>query len=643
MDEILEQLILSLPNSPTTLSKSNIQKIHSYLPVPSNYKIIWADITSFGGYPCGLIITDKALITKASKKEVKNNNELIKKQNKIEKKKNASPKIQYRIIPWEYFSPEDYEIEKSDSESQEIEYFLKSRGIELAKFKGKAFFDAFNSYKDYVNKQQAMAEDALRNSTFSSINTVNTEGVLFNATYGKDTTKTGHGIYAEEAGSLIDKIYGEDSTVVGRDNAKNGPDKIVNSEAVQCKYCKTANQSIDACFRKDPTTGKKVFRYLDLNNEPMKIEVASDQYIDAINRMKNKIVNGEVPGVDDANKAYDIVRKGKITYTQAKNLAKAGTIESLTYDTVTGAINCVSVFGISAVVTFSTVLWSTHDINKAAKTALLTGIQVYGLTFLGGILASQLSRTAIPSAINPFISNFVQHVNPQIVQNVVNSFRTLAGKSPIYGASAQKSFVKFLNSTAITQCAMFIVFAIPDTYRVLFSKISLSQYFKNMSSLSTSFIASTVASISIGAKAGQVVGEKFGKKAGAAAGMAIGAVGGLTASCTTRAIGRLFKEDDFVIYSRLINAILINCCIEYMLSSEEMDVLLDILNDDEKNLKQLYEKLINSTSQEQDIISFITPKIQEVINKRNVVNNTDEEISDVMESIIMNGGLSYAM
>ena len=125
--------------------------------------------------------------------------------------------------------------------------------------------------------------------------------------------------------------------------------------------------------------------------------------------------------------------------------------------------------------------------------------------------------------------------------------------------------------------------------------------------------------------------------------MAIGAVGGLTASCATRAIGRLFKEDDFVIYSRLINAILINCCIEYMLSSEEMDVLLDMLNDDEKNLKQLYEKLINSSSQEQDIISYITPIIQEVISKRNVVNNTDEEISDVMESIIMNGGLSYAM
>ena len=68
MDKILEQLISSLPNSPTTLSKSNIQKIHSYLPVPSDYKIIWADISSFGGYPCGLIITDKALITKASKK-----------------------------------------------------------------------------------------------------------------------------------------------------------------------------------------------------------------------------------------------------------------------------------------------------------------------------------------------------------------------------------------------------------------------------------------------------------------------------------------------------------------------------------------------------------------------------------------------
>ena len=40
----------------------------------------------------------------------------------------------------------------------------------------------------------------------------------------------------------------------------------------------------------------------------------------------------------------NIVREGKLTYNQALNLAKVGTIESITFDAYTGAVNCLSVF-----------------------------------------------------------------------------------------------------------------------------------------------------------------------------------------------------------------------------------------------------------------------------------------------------------
>ena len=40
----------------------------------------------------------------------------------------------------------------------------------------------------------------------------------------------------------------------------------------------------------------------------------------------------------------NIVREGKLTYNQALNLAKAGTIESITFDAYTGGVNCLSVF-----------------------------------------------------------------------------------------------------------------------------------------------------------------------------------------------------------------------------------------------------------------------------------------------------------
>lgn len=251
---------------------------------------------------------------------------------------------------------------------------------------------------------------------------------MFNAAYGADQTKTGHGIYAEEAGAILDKLAGEQSTVVGRDNAKNGPDKIVDSSPIQCKYCKQAYNSVDACFKKNPQTGTKSFRYYDLNGNAMKVEVPADQYAQAIEYMKTRISDGQVPGVTDPNAAYDIIRKGKLTYNQALNLAKAGTIESITFDAYTGAVNCLSVFGISAVVSFAQTYWVTKDYKKAAKSAIFTGVQVYGMAFAGGIIASQLSRTGLASALNPLATEISKSISPQMAQEIINAFNMLTSE-----------------------------------------------------------------------------------------------------------------------------------------------------------------------------------------------------------------------
>lgn len=101
-----------------------------------------------------------------------------------------------------------------------------------------------------IIEQREQADSTVENSTFSAINSVNVEGVMFNAAYGADQSKSGHGIYAEEAGTILDRLAGEQSSVVGRDNAKNGPDKIVNASPIQCKYWKTAYSTVDACFKK---------------------------------------------------------------------------------------------------------------------------------------------------------------------------------------------------------------------------------------------------------------------------------------------------------------------------------------------------------------------------------------------------------
>ena len=84
--------------------------------------------------------------------------------------------------------------------------------------------------------------------------------------------------------------------------------------------------------------------------------------------------------------AYDIIRKGKLTYNQALNLAKAGTIESITFDVATGAVTCLSAFGISSVAAFAQVFWVTKDYKKAAKSALYTAFRFMVLRLREGSL-----------------------------------------------------------------------------------------------------------------------------------------------------------------------------------------------------------------------------------------------------------------
>lgn len=235
-------------------------------------------------------------------------------------------------------------------------------------------------------------------------------------------------------------------------------------------------------------------------------------------------------------------------------------------------------------------------------------------------------------------------MSPQLVQEIVNAFRALAGKKAIYGAAAQKSFAKFLGSTAITQGIMFFVFTIPDTYKAISRKISGSQYWKNMTSLAVSFMCSIAATTATGAALGKTIGEKINKKVGSAIGLVAGVVGGALGGTAVKAIGNLLHEDDAIITARLFNAVLLNQFIDYMLTPEEQDLIITMLNDEENKLRDLQQSLLKSDHQEQDIVDYLEPKIHKIIKKRHVIGADKEaEMSSSISSIVLEGELAYGM
>lgn len=629
MDRFIEQMISEMSKSPTELSPKNIEKIHEYMPVPNDFKILWADINSFGGYPSGIVLTNKGVISKAPRPTIK--------EKKKQKKNEMIYQIPYQVILWEYFDPSDFVCGKSEDDSC---YVVKYDDLVVTVFHDESLMDFFKKYEEKLRMDEELSNLLVDGAVYSEIETFNMESVAFNAAYGEDQSKTGHGIYAEEVGSVLDKLGGEKSTVVGRDNAKNGPDKIVNGNPVQCKFCKSAGSSVGACFKKNPNTGQMEYRYFDIKSgKPMMVEVPSDQYEKAVEAMQKRIKNGQVPGVTDPEMAKELVRKSKLTYAQAKNLAKAGTFESLTYDAATGVINCSFAAGISSLVSFGLTFWKTNDPKKARDAAIDTAINVFGPALAANILSNQIARTGLSKALIPASDKLVKQLGSKTVQKLINARRVLLGQKKIYGNTANKSLAKALRSNALVEGISFVVFSIPDTYRLVTNKISGAQYTKNMISMAASFAGSIAGAYGGGMVAGAVgekIGKKIDKRVGAVIGFVAGAGGGILAGVTVNKLTGLFKEDDCIISARMFNSVIINMSIEYFMSEEEIDILIKELDNDSKQLGKFQIQIRNSNRQYYDIRKYLEPYFDKAIEDRKKISEKDEDEAFLCDDLIAN-------
>lgn len=436
----------------------------------------------------------------------------------------------------------------------------------------------------------------------------------------------GHGFAAERANTLYDKITGHDAKIVGDDNAKNGADRIVDGVYIQSKYCATGSRCISECFEDG---GKGNFRYM-IDGKPMQIEVPSDKYEEALTAMEEKIRKGQVKGVTDPEEAKNIVRKGHFTYAQAKNIAKAGTIESLTYDAVNGVIIATSAFGVTAMITFAASVWNGEDFDDAIKLATYSGIKVGGTAFVTSVIAAQLSKAGLNSALVSSSEAIVSMMGPKASAVLINAFRV--GAKPIYGAAAMKSAAKLLRGNAITAGVTFVVLSSFDVANIFRGRISGKQLFKNM--------IGTVATVGggtggwlAGAAAGSAILPGIGTVIGGIAGSVIG--GAAAGKASDIVVGE-FIEDDADEMVKIIQDVFTDMAAEYLLSNKEAEKSVDKLKDklDGKVLKYMFA----SGDRKQFARNLLTPIIEVETAKREVIHNLSSEqmitsIRTVLEEI----------
>lgn len=358
----------------------------------------------------------------------------------------------------------------------------------------------------------------------------------------------------------------------------------------------------------------------------MQIEVPSDKYDAAVAAMEEKIKRGQVNGVTDPTEAKSIVRKGHFTYEQAKNIAKAGTVESLTYDAVNGAIIASSAFGISTVVTFATSVWSGDDLDIALKNAAFSGIKVGGTAFITSILASQLSKAGFNSALVGSSEAIVSLMGPKASALLVNAFRS---GSNIYGAAAMKSAAKLLRGNVITAGVTVVVLSSFDIANIFRGRISGKQLFKNLANTT-----STVAGGTAGWIGGAAVGSAIFPGVGTIVGGIIGSLGaGAIANKATDTVLGAFIEDDADEMVRIIERKFTDLANEYLLNQKEAERIIDALKDrlDGKMLKEMFAKSDRYAYAQ----NILVPLIEKEISKRKHIKiPTSEQMLIAIREII---------
>ena len=459
--------------------------------------------------------------------------------------------------------------------------------------------------------------------------------------------RQGHGFAAERANNLYDKMTGHDAKIVGDDNVKNGADRIVDGVRIQSKYCATGSRCVNECFEEG---GKGNFRYM-FDGKPMQIEVPSDKYDDAIRAMEDKIRNGQVDGVTNPEEAKNIVRKGHFTYEQAKNIAKAGTVESLTYDAVNGVIIATGAFGVTAMITLATSIWGGEEFDNAIKMATYSGLKVGGTAFITSVIAAQLSKAGLNSALVGSSEVIVSMMGPKASALLINAFRGSSEKM-IYGAAAMKSAAKLLRGNVITAGVTFVVLSSFDVVNIFRGRISGEQLFKNMIE-SAATIGGGAGGLIMGAAAGAALGSivpGIGTVIGTVGGVAGSLIGGATAGKLSSKVTSEFLEDDADEMVKIMQEVFTDMSSEYLLNNKEAEKSVDKLKEklDGKTLKDMFA----SSDRKQFARKMLIPIIESETAKRKAIQkpSTDlmiasiktvlEEISDEYEREVNSAGIA---
>lgn len=246
--------------------------------------------------------------------------------------------------------------------------------------------------------------------------------------------------------------------------------------------------------------------------------------------------------------------------------------------------------------------------------------------FITSVLASQLSKAGLNSALVGSSEAVVSLIGPKASAMLVNAFRN---GSNIYGAAAMKSAAKLLRGNVITAGVTVVVLSSFDIANIFNGRISGKQLFKNLANTT-----STVAGGTAGWIGGAAIGSAIFPGIGTIVGGLIGSLGaGAVANKATDTVLGAFIEDDADEMVRIIEKEFAELAQDYLLNQKEAEKITDALKDrlDGSKLKEMFA----SSDRQAYALDMLVPLVEkEVSMRKHIKLPSDEQMLTAVREII---------
>lgn len=595
---IVQNMAERMGESPTELTGQNIKWIQEYLPLPREFKILWADIQMKNSYPSGLILTEEAFCYRASRDEIAAHNQAYPDQ---------SCKEVYFLIRWENFYDRGFHIRVEEGKNSL--YLREKMLLENCGDQFKTlllnYHSTVESVADYVPGGESILNIGSSTSFLTAVK----------------NPKTGKGFIAEDAEKYWEWMHMNHVMHAGKSNTKNGPDLIVSGKEVQVKIYKDLKSLLNSLLI------NKQLRYLDAAGKPMEIRVPKGMGTQLINALNVKFPNGVKGVMPNA-----FVKECMYTYNQMVSICEFGTVDSITYDALTGSINCAYPFGISFVIEYF--LQTVQGVKKetAVAKALWKAAGESTFTILSYILVMQFGRSKAGKAY--FHNDSLQ----ERLADMTNSFLKTAYEGVLHAAgqpvaltdkTIRKNIGKSIKFSFMSAITSWLLHCAWDARKVLTGQSSISSYLRKLTSTAFSMVSSGMSVAAVSSIFANAAGV-FVPVVGHILGFCVGAAASYATHFLVDYCGDQIIEKDDKVTQRMVNAVIGDLLYEKMLVDSEIKEFKEELNKIDFN--SFLESVRTADKQEQMIRDKLKVYMNTILKKRPQIElPTAESVKELME------------